>query len=395
MLRGPTSTPMRLTLVTETYPPDVNGVAMTLEQLTRGMARRGHDVTVVRPDPHEAYEPSHARITLDHVKGLPIPCYPELRFGFPAGRHLKGRWREARPDLVHVATEGPLGRSAIKAARKLGIPATTSFHTNFHTYAGLYGFKWLQRMTLRALRGVHKQAATTFVPSETVRRALEPAGFENLRVMGRGVDMERFHPGRRDPELRTSWGVDDDTPVGLYVGRLATEKNIALTVRAFEAMTAVIPGMRCVLIGDGPLREKLEREHPEYHFAGMRLGEDLARHIASGDVFPFASVTETFGNVVTEAMASGLLVLAYDYAAAKLHIRTGENGVRVPFGDEEAFLAAATRLAGDVEGWQHLRDGAVETARGLSWDAIIDGFESRLLEVAGSALGAARLAEAT
>ncbi len=386
---------MRVTLVTETYPPDVNGVAMTLEQLTRGMAVRGHEITVVRPDPRVDGPSTHARIALDHVRGLPIPCYPELRFGLPAGRHLKSVWGAERPDLVHVATEGPLGHSAIKAARDLGIPATTSFHTNFHTYAGLYGFQWLQRATLRWLRRVHRRAETTFVPSETVRRSLEPAGFENLKVLGRGVDMERFHPGRRDPELRRSWGVDDDTPVGLYVGRLAAEKNIALTVRAFEVMSKAIPGMRCVLIGDGPLRGKLEQEHPEYHFAGMRLGEDLARHIASGDVFPFASVTETFGNVVTEAMASGLLVIGYDYAATKLHIRSGENGLSVSAGDEEAFLAAASRAAADPEDWQPMRARAVQTARGLSWDAIIDDFEGRLLEVARTAVQAPRLAEST
>ncbi len=385
---------MRLTLVTETYPPDVNGVAMTLEQLTRGMARRGHELTVVRPDPQVDYEATHERITLHHVRGLPIPCYPELRFGFPSGSHLREAWGRDRPDLVHVATEGPLGRSAIRAARKLGVPATTSFHTNFHTYATLYGFGWLQRMTLGWLRKVHDQGATTYVPSETVRKTLEAAKFGNLQVLGRGVDMERFNPGRRDRALRASWGADDDTPVGLYVGRLATEKNITLTVGAFEAMAAVLPGMKCVLIGDGPMRAKLEKEHPEYHFAGMRLGDDLARHIASGDVFPFGSITETFGNVVTEAMASGLLVLAYDYAAARLHIESGENGWKVPLGDEGAFLAAAEQLARDVPAWASMRAGAAETARGLSWEAIVDGFEHRARRVIAAQGGEARLTEA-
>ena len=388
---------MRLTLVTETYPPDVNGVAMTLGQLTRGMARRGHELTVVRPDPQVAYEPGHERIALEHVRGMPIPCYPELRFGFPSGGRLRTQWQRERPDLVHVATEGPLGRSAIRAARKLGIPATTSFHTNFHTYATLYGFGWLQRRTLGWLRKVHDQGATTYVPSETVRHTLAAAGFRNLQVLGRGVDTDRFHPARRDEALRASWGATPDTPVGLYLGRLAAEKNIALTVRAFEAMAAEMPGMRFVLVGDGPLRPKLQREHPEYHFAGMRLGEDLACHVASADVFPFASVTETFGNVVTEAMASGLLVLAYDYAAARLHIESGANGMTAPFGDEQVFLAAARDLARDLArdptAWQRMRDGAVETARGLSWDAIVDGFEHRARSVIAGAPGTTRLAE--
>jgi len=379
---------MKVVLVTETYPPEVNGVAMTLQRLVDGIAQRGHHVTVVRPKPRDwedaGRDDASPGIAIDVVRGLPIPCYPELRFGLPAGRHLRRRWAEHRPDLVHVATEGPLGRSAARAAVRMAIPLTTSFHTNFHTYAGIYTVGPLKDLALRWLRLVHERAACTFVPSETARATLHESGFGNLQVLGRGVDTGLFHPSRRCEDLRRAWGAAQDAPVALYVGRLAAEKNIALTVRAFEVMRSQRPDLRLVFVGDGPLRSKLERAHPEYHFAGMRLGEDLAAHYASGDVFLFASETETFGNVVTEAMASGLLVLAYDYAAPRLHIRSGEDGVTVPYRDADAYLAAATNLVRDRSRWPGIRLRARARMESLSWSGIVDAFEARIAQVAAA-----------
>jgi glycosyltransferase involved in cell wall biosynthesis len=379
---------VRVVLVTETYPPDVNGVAMTLRHLVHGLAGRGHDLAVVCPgaEPgHLAENEAGATVVQVHrVEGIPIPCYPDLRFGLPAGRRLGRAWGERRPDVVHVATEGPLGRSAGRAAERLGIPVTTSFHTNFHTYARLYGYGLLRRVTLGWLRKAHRRAAVTFVPSETVREALAEAHFQNLVVLGRGVDTDLFGPHRRSAELRRSWGVADGEPVAIYVGRLAAEKNLALTLDAYAAMRARLPELRLVLVGDGPLRSRLERDHPEAHFAGQRLGEDLAAHYASGDVFLFASETETFGNVVTEALASGLVVLSYDYAAARRHVVAGRSGVTVPLGDARAYVAAAESLAADPKAWPPLREAARETATTLSWSAVVDAFESTLSRVTGA-----------
>jgi glycosyltransferase involved in cell wall biosynthesis len=198
------------------------------------------------------------------------------------------------------------------------------------------------------------------------------------------VDTQLFAPERRDADLRASWCAFDGTPVAIYVGRLAPEKNIALVVAAYRAMRELRPDLRLVLVGDGPSRASLERLHPEIHFAGMRTGEDLARHYASGDLFLFASVTETFGNVITEAMASGLAVVAYDYAAAKEHIRYGRNGfVAVP-GEDTSFIDTARRVVRDPDLLDRVRRDARRTALGLSWGAIVDRFEARLRSLAGT-----------
>jgi len=374
---------MHLALVTETYPKEVNGVAMTLQRLVRGLRERGHRVDVIRPrqgpGDHGAQEPGGDEIP---VPGLPIPRYPGLRFGLPGITRLGRLWTARRPDVVHIATEGPLGWGARRAARRLGIPISSSFHTNFHTYSGHYASAWFRSATLRVLRNFHNGTSVTLVPSGDVVRSLTAAGFRNVGLLGRGVDTELFSPARRDPALRREWGADDDTPVAIYVGRLASEKNLPLTVQAWEAARAVEPRLRMVMVGDGPLLASLRARHPEITFAGVRHGEDLARHYASADWFLFASTTETFGNVVTEAMASGLLVLAFDYAAAQRYLRDGENGHTVPFDDAAAYLAAARRIAADTAAWPARRAAARATAGGISWAAVITRFEQILTRVA-------------
>lgn len=374
---------MHIVLVTETYPKEVNGVAMTLGRLVRGLRGQGHAVDVIRPRQGRADRgadsPGGREIP---VPGLPIPMYPGLRFGLPGITRLGRLWRERRPDVVHIATEGPLGWGARRAARRLGIPIASSFHTNFHTYSGHYASPWFRSATLRVLRRFHNGTRVTLVPSAEVRESLIAAGFNQVGLLGRGVDTDLFSPARRDPKLRRQWGADEDTPVAIYVGRLAAEKNLPLTLRAYAAARAVEPRLRMVMVGDGPLRSRLQADHPDIVFAGVRHGEDLARHYASGDFFPFASTTETFGNVVTEAMASGLLVLAYDYAAAHRHLRDSENGHLVPLNDEAAFIAAARNIAADTAPWPGLRAAARATACGISWAAVVAEFEAILTRVA-------------
>ncbi len=374
---------MRLTLVTETFPPEVNGVAMTLGRLVAGLAHRGHQVQVVRPRQlHEASRlPDDPPVQSIVVPGLPLPRYPGLRFGLPCGRRLRAAWEHQRPQVVHIATEGPLGISARRTAERLRIPTTSSFHTNFHSYGRHYGYGLLLKPMLAHLRRLHNRTGCTMVPSKDVQETLTAAGFARVEVLSRGVDQHLFNPRRRSIELRQRWGVDDHDLVVLYVGRLAPEKNIALTVKAFTRIKAQRPDARLVLVGDGPARAGLAQQVPDAVFAGMRRGEDLGAHYASGDLFLFGSTTETFGNVITEAMASGLAVVAYNYAAAREHIRDGVNGKAVAFNDESAFLHAAEELARDDAQRQQLASAAALTGAGISWDAVIDRF-AQLLEAA-------------
>ncbi len=379
--------PLDLAIVTETYPPEVNGVAMTVSRLVAGLRDHGHRVRIVRPRQHAgdcaapgdgpAGGPGPDELTLP---GMPLPGYAGLRFGLPARRRLRAAWRAARPDAVHVVTEGPLGWSAVAAARELGIPVTSGFHTNFDRYSRHYGVGWLQPTVAAYLRNFHRRTRATLVPTEALAASLAGEGLDGVRVLGRGVDTVLFDPARRSPELRAAWGIGDDELAVVHVGRLAAEKNIDLALRAFAAIQARHPRARFVLVGDGPLRERLQRRHPEHVFSGQRLGEDLAAHYASGDLFLFPSLTETFGNVTQEAMASGLAVLAFRSAAAAEMIVDGENGRTVPPGNDEAFIAAAVQLAREDDIRRRIAARARQSVLERGWDAVSLRFEAVLRE---------------
>lgn len=375
---------MKLSIVTETFPPEINGVALTFGRLASELAQRGHAVTVFRPRRDNrpalapAAAPNHAEVLMP---GTPIPGYPLLRMGLPAPWALRRRWRADRPDLVHVVTEGPLGASAVGAARALGVPVTSSFHTNFHAYTRHYGCAPLRRAALGWLRWVHNRTRCTFAPTQELCDELRGLGFARLRLLSRGVDVRMFSPEHRSAELRARWGAGPDDPVVLHVGRIAAEKNYPLLLNCFAAMRSANPRCRFVLVGDGPLRESLQCEHPEFRFTGFISREALARHYASADIYIHASLTETFGNVLTEAMASGLAVAGFDYAAARQFIRQGVNGLTVPCVAPDALVDAASTLATSAVLRARLRAAARVALLEQSWDFVVARFEADLLEV--------------
>jgi glycosyltransferase involved in cell wall biosynthesis len=377
---------VKLAFVTETFPPEVNGVAMTFGVIARELGRRGHAVTVYRPARREPPDPGRDACHQEAaMPGLPVPGYPALRFGLPAGRNLRARWRVDRPDLVHVVTEGPLGASAVTAARGLGLPVTSSFHTNFHTYARHYRCGWLRPLALSWLRHVHNRTRRTFVPTAELGVELTRLGFRNLSLLSRGVDTAQFGPERRSAALRASWGAAPDDPVVLHVGRLAAEKNYPLLFRAYAAMQAANPRCRFVVAGEGPLRDRLRREHPDCIFAGFFSREEIGRYYASADIYLHASTTETFGNVLTEAMASGLAVAGFDYAAARQFVRHEASGLAVPCGQPGQLVAAAARLAADAPLRQRLRREARAAVEAQAWEKVVVQFESDLARVIAEA----------
>ena len=377
-----------LALVTETWPPEINGVAMTLARLAEGMQARNWQVSLVRPRQKGEVQASPGHVL---VPGFPIPGYAGLRFGLPAVRTLRRHWTQHRPDIVHVATEGPLGWAALRVARSLGIPVTTSFHTNFHRYCTHYRLGLLRGLVTRHLRTFHNRSTCTMAPNADICRTLLQEGYRNVVLLGRGVDTQLFDPARRNFALRTLWGADEADVVVLYVGRLAPEKNLATVLAAFEAIVVRSPRARMVWVGDGPELAKLRRRYPTHVFCGAKVGESLAEHYASADVFLFPSMTETYGNVVPEAMASGLAVVAFDYAAAALHVRHGENGTLVPFGDARAFVRAAQALAFDGPRVRQLGFTARHSVTAHAWDKVCDRFEHYLR----SAIEAAPVVEAS
>lgn len=373
---------LRVAVVTETYPPEINGVARTVARMVEGLHRRDHELQVIRPRQPRGEGTSSPSIEEILVRGLPIPRYPQLRMGLPAKRALVKLWAVRRPDVVHIATEGPLGWSALSAASYLRLPVSSDFRTNFHAYTRHYGMGWLQRPMAAYLRKFHNKADCTMVPTEALRQQLQAEGFLRLEVVARGVDTDLFQPQRRCQDLRASWGAGPGDLVMACVGRLAPEKNLGLLVEAYRAAAQQRPDARLLLVGDGPMRAELQAACPQAVFAGQRNGEDLARHYASADVFVFPSLTETFGNVTVEALASGLPVLAYDDAAAGQLVRTGVNGWLVPPGDASAFVATAVRLAGEDAQRMALGPQARQTALAQGWAPVIDRFEAILSRVA-------------
>lgn len=368
---------MKIEIVTDTYGPDVNGVAMTLGRLTGGLRDRGHQVHVIHTGSSAGAGESRAR-------AWPLPGYKGVRVGRPKPFELRSRWLRKRPDVIYVATESPLGLSAVKAAKVLGIPVATGFHTNFHEYMGRYGMRMLEPVAMNYLKRFHQRADCTLVPSHDMVARLRSGGFERVHPLGRGVDTRMFSPSMRCEALRASWRAGAGTPVAVMVGRVAAEKNFELAIETFGQMRRAVPDVRCVVVGDGPLRRKLEEKHRWITFTGTKTGEELARHYASADVLVFPSETETFGNVVLEGMASGLAVVAYDYAAAGLHLRHGENGLKAAKGDARSFVAyAVAALAMRPD--HAIRRAARETAESLGWDQVVADLEDRLIEISGSA----------
>jgi glycosyltransferase involved in cell wall biosynthesis len=365
--------------VTETYPPEVNGVAMTLGRIVEGLLQRGHAVQVVRPRQSKDSNPA-VRAGLDEVlsHGVPVPTYGELRFGLPSKSRLIKLWSEKRPDVVHVVTEGPLGWSAVAAARSLQLPITSSFHTNFQSYSQHYGIGLFKKPIESYLKKLHNRTHATLVPTRALMAELQSRGYNHVTLMSRGVATEQFHPAKRSRELRTSRGVVPDTLIAMHVGRLAKEKNIALVISAFRAIQVRVPGAKLVFVGDGPLRKQAEMSCPDAIFSGVCKGEDLARHYASGDLFLFPSLTETFGNVVPEALASGLAVLSYAHAAAKELITDGANGVLVANTDELDFINAAVTLALNPDLIERIRRAAPASVAHVGWDSVFDSFVETL-----------------
>lgn len=342
----PASRPsLRIAVVTETWPPEVNGVAVTLAKLVQGLSLRNHDVQLIRPRQAKTdVSINDSKLEEVLMRGMPIPRYPELKLGLPSKKALIKTWTMRRPDVVHIATEGPLGWSALQAAKVLKLPVTSDFRTNFQSYSKHYGVGWLRKPIVAYLRKFHNATACTMVPTKELKRTLSEIGFLNLKVVSRGVDTHLFNFKRRDQHLRYSWGADEKTKVLISVGRIAPEKNLDLILKTYEALQFMADQIKLVMVGDGPLKEQFQKRYPGIIFPGMLSQTELAKYYASSDLFVFPSQTETFGNVTLEALASGIPVLAFDCAAAKDWVQTGMNGWLVSENNQEGFAEHAVSI---------------------------------------------------
>lgn len=368
---------MHLGLITETYAPETNGVSHTLGHWVQGLEAQGVQIDLVRPRLKDQALPSGQWPSL----AAALPGYPGLQFGWRLPQSVRAHWAETPPDLLYIATQGPLGLSALRYARRHQIPVVAGYHTHFADYLPAYRLGFLQRPALRYLRWFHQQAKCTLAPTQPQCQLLLEQGFERVLCLGRGVDTQLFHPYQRSWMLRQRLGLNAQQLLVGYVGRLAAEKNMDLLLSSFQAIQQVRPDARLLLVGDGPMRAAVQQRCPQAICVGLQQGVELARFYASLDLMLFPSLTDTYGNVVAEAMASGIPVLAFDRAAAEVLIEDGVNGRSVAgpssLGDPAEQQAAAARfqqaaqqMAAEAGRLPQLGQAAYLSVQALSWESI-------------------------
>ncbi len=361
---------LRLALFTDTYAPQVNGVARTLERLVAAVENAGGAVRVETVEDPLAV--NDARVV--RWPSAPFFAYPQLRMSAPLRADVAAGLRAWKPTLLHATTPFGVGLAGRTAARALQVPLVTSYHTAFPEYLKHYGLGALDPATWPYLRWFHNSGQRTFAPSRMVATQLLGQGFRELRVWGRGVDPERFHPRFRSNAMREAMGVTSDELVVAYVGRLAPEKGVLLAIEAMQQVQARHEGrVRFAIAGDGPSDTKCRDTAPSTTwFAGMLHGDALAAFYASADLLVFPSTTETFGNVVLEAMASGLPVVAPD-AGATTELANGDTAQLFRGGDAAALARAIEALITDPNRRAQLRAESLLVAQARAWGAIWDG----------------------
>ncbi|MFJ6087693.1 glycosyltransferase family 4 protein [Streptomyces sp. NPDC092369] len=368
---------MRVVIVTESFPPDVNGVAHCALQTARHLVDRGHAPVVVAPAPAPGNRPdASAPCPVVHVPSLPLPGYPQVRVALPS-RRLAATLVEHRADVVHLASPFILGVRGMAAAARLGIPAVAVYQTDLAGYARTYVGAG-EAAAWRRIRSVHSAADLTLAPSSAALHDLEAHGVPRLRLWQRGVDTVRFRPDLRDEAIRRELAPNGELIVG-YVGRLAPEKQVELL-----AGVCALPGVRVVVTGDGPSLPNLQEQLPGAVFLGRRTGDELARIYASLDVFAHTGPFETFCQTVQEAMASGVPVVAPAVGGPLDLVDHGRTGFLVPARDADAVTRAVASLAADPGLRTSFGAAARTTVEGRTWAAVGD----QLIDHYGAVLAA-------
>ena len=382
---------MRVLYCTDTYPPQINGVSVVTALSVAGLSRRGWTCAVVAPKyppgAHAAGLNASGPDPAAEIASLPsiaLPVYPELRLVVRGGGAVRKLVRRFRPDLVHCETEFSVGRMGQRAAAASGLPGVSTYHTDFGRYAEAYGAPWLRRTVTAYLRRFHRRSARVYTPSHVTRRELADLGLPDVEVWGRGVDTALFHPGRRSQALRADLGMGSSFTF-LYVGRLAAEKRVDFVLEAFRRASAAVPRgvMRLIIAGTGPFEAELKASAPpDVTFLGFLDRQTrLPDLYANCDAFAFASLTETLGLVVLEAMASGLPVIAAPVGGVQDHLRDCVNGLTYDAGDPSAMARGMVLLASEYDLTRRLARGARRTAEALSWDRELDRLDASYREV--------------
>ena len=371
---------MRVTLITETFAPQVNGVSRTLGQLVDHLRSAGDVVQVVHPD----YGQGAGGPDECPVASIPLPFYPEVRVPLPPFTPVFHAIDTFGPDLIHIATEATLGWNVLQHAARRRIPVVSSFHTNFDQYCDHYRLGWGKGLAWRYLRWFHNRTGETYVPSQVTIDDLAARGFERLVLWPRGVDGALFRPDRPGrAAVRQALGAEPDDIVIGHVSRLAAEKNAPFLADALRIVAETCPQVKFLIVGDGPERVRFERQMGSAaRFVGYRTGADLADHYAAADLFAFASTTETFGNVVLEALATGLPVVALRAGGVGSIVEDGVTGTLVaPDQPPRALVDALIHLVENPHDCHRLARAARAYAVEQTWESINGRLRGNYLDI--------------
>lgn len=376
MLAPPTSPlfppGLRVALFSGNYNYVRDGANQSLNRLVAFLERHGVPVRVYSPtiDP-PAFPPAG---TLISVPSVPVPRRPEYRIALGLPAKIRRDVEAFAPTLIHLSAPDLLGWGALALAERLRIPAVASFHTRFETYLRYYGLGWLEPFVIARLRRFYGRCQAVLAPSESMAAEIHAQRLsENVRIWSRGVDRALYNPDRRDLGWRRGLGIDDAEPVVAFVGRLVLEKGLEAFASTLDALRAQGVPHRALVVGDGPERAWMQQRLPSAVFAGFQTGEALARAYASSDIFLNPSVTETFGNVTLEAMASGVPAVCADATGARSLVRHGTTGFLVPPREPDGFVAPVRQLLTEPALRADMAAASVAASADFTWDAIMLG----------------------
>ncbi len=377
---------MRIAIITESFPPDVNGVAHCVVRVAENLVRKGHQPLVIAPESGRSAADCHFPYPVERVPSVPLPGYPSFRLGLPTPKTRRAIVKHGT-EVVHLASPVALGAWGTRVARAEHLPTVAVYQTDLPSYARAYRLgRPTEAFAWRWLRDIHNTAGRTLAPSSCTAADLDAHGLERVWLWGRGVDTDRFRPDLRDERLRRELAPGGEVIVG-YVGRLAIEKRVDLLTAV-----ATLPGVKLAVTGGGPMEEELRAALPTAAFLGLRYGQDLARIYASLDLFVHTGPYETFGQTIQEASASGLPVVAPASGGPLDLVADGTTGSLVPPGDPEALSAAVRTLVADPARRTRLGAAARRRVLARSWAALTDELLGHYEAVIDSSAVAARLA---
>ncbi|MGG3625821.1 glycosyltransferase family 1 protein [Bacillus gobiensis] len=366
---------MKIAIFTDTFVPDVNGVAKTLKRYTEYLEKNGHSYIVFAPESTVETKFSNH---IHRFSSLPFFLYPECRLALPKFHQIKAEIHQFKPDLIHIATPFNMGLCGLHYAKKWNIPLVGSYHTNFDQYLSYYDLQLLSRFFWKYMHWFHKPFQKIFAPSEETLNELKSKKFQNLSLWKRGVDCLNFSPSHSTPDVKKNYSINDDTYLLSYVGRLAPEKDLKSLLKAAEHPLLAEKNIHWLIVGDGPMKHHLESQAPpNMTIAGYKKGKELSEIYASSDLFVFPSPTETFGNAALEALASGTPVIGANSGGVKNVISHGHTGFLAQPNNPEELAEHIAFLLENTELRKTFEKNAREYAQSQSWDTI---FNDLLLE---------------